>query len=459
MKKRMLSILTAAVLAAGIFSTPVQTALGSVSAYADAATTVSAPTVSKKAGTYYVTSRMKLELSCATTGATIYYKVNDGSYKKYTEPFYITKNSTVKTYAKKNGVNSGVKTYAYKFKAKVTAAPDAGTYTGEQTVKLTTKASGVKIYYTTDGSVPTRSSALYTSAGIKISKTGKLRLLVTKTGWTGYYLTKNYTINGASLPVVTDEPQINEDLSILDDYTKKWGYSTLSAAQKKGYAKLFEAASTHAEKADLSDCGLVKSDIEKMYWAFDYDNPQFFWMGNGYTYSFYSSGAVISLSITYGRTASQASAVQKEFDKAANEIILKAMKYSSTADRVKVIHDEIVNRTEYLVKGGVYISEADGPLVYGKALCEGYSKAFAYLCQKIGVECICVGGYGNSESHMWNMVKVDGKWYHMDVTWDDPIGGKLRYNYYLLSEKDMMKDHTLDNHFAVPAAASTSYNG
>ena len=57
------------------------------------------------------------------------------------------------------------------------------------------------------------------------------------------------------------------------------------------------------------------------------------------------------------------------------------------------------------------------------------------------------------------MVQVDGTWYQIDVTWDDPIGSKqnLRYDYFLISDKKMCEDHIIDTPFAVPSA-KTSYN-
>ena len=107
----------------------------------------------------------------------------------------------------------------------------------------------------------------------------------------------------------------------------------------------------------------------------------------------------------------------------------------------------------------MYIREIDGSVIYGEALCEGYSKTFAYLCQSVGIPCVCVHGYGNGGDHMWNMVQLDGEWYHVDVTWDDPItttGEQLcRYTYFLLSDEQIRVNHIIDNAFAIPFASRT----
>lgn len=148
--------------------------------------------------------------------------------------------------------------------------------------------------------------------------------------------------------------------------------------------------------------------------------------------------------------------IQPQFDAAAQKIIDKALEQDDLFDRVLVLHDSIIDMTDYKSKGNSYISEADGPLLNGVALCEGYSKAFMYLCQSIGIECICVAGYAG-ENHMWNMLKLDGEWYNMDVTWDDPVGGSKSYQYFCLPTSKIKSDHSFNNFFPVPSATATKY--
>lgn len=454
MKKQILSLFAAAVIAAGAFSPTAQTALGSASSVSAAASVVSVPSASRKSGTYSLSSAsMKITLSCKDSGAKIYYSLNGASYKIYTKALVIKKNSTLKTYAVKDGSKSSVKTYTYKLKPKVTVTPEKGEYGSEQTVKLSTGVSGVKFYYTLDGSKPTTSSTLYTAKGIKITETSRLRFVTVKSGWTRRYISKDYVIETPSVSVDTGSAEM---VSLLDDYTQKYGYSTLTSAQKKGYGRIFEAAAAHEENVDMSDLGLMVDDLETLYWAFDYDNPQFFWLDNGYGYGYNYSGQLLSVKMIYSRTKSEADKIAKDFNAAAAEVLAEAAKYSSEYDRLKVIHDWLVNRTEYITSGPSYKSEADGAIVYGKALCEGYSKAFMYLAQAAGIPTICVSGISNGGGHMWNMVQIGGQWYHVDVTWDDPVSTTpmLRYDYFLIGDKTIKADHAFNNWIKMPSAPS-----
>ncbi len=453
MKHRFLSVLLAAVVSVGAFSTPVQQFIGA-SVTAQAATAVSSPTASKASGTYYSNGNMKITLSCKTKGATIYYSTNGGdSYKVYSKPFYITKNTNVKFYARKDGVKSKVITRTYRLQPKFTITPGGGEYDGKQIVKLTSSVPGLKFYYTLDGSKPTTSSALYTAKGITIDKSCKLRIRTSKSGWSVRNVSKEFTIENNEKIETAIEGE-----SILDNYKTKYAYSTLTAKQKKLYAAIFDCVKAHDVSVDVSALGCTAADLEKAFYAMDYENPQFFWLASGYSYN-YTSSTVNSVTPSYGRTKAEAAAIAPKLKAAAEKIIDGALALDTEFERVVYLHDSIVNMTTYRSNGGEYKRDVDGPLVTGYALCEGYSKAFAYLCQSIGIECFCIGGTSDGP-HMWNVVKLGGDWYQMDVTFDDPTGVEptCEYNYFCLTTAQMCEDHRIDNPFTVPSCVDTDYN-
>ncbi len=453
-KNRFLAVITAAVLSVGAFSQPVQQLVGA-NITAEAATTVAAPTASKKSAAYYCTGTFKVNLSCATSGATIYYSVDNGkTYKRYTKTLSLTRTTTVKFYAQKNGVKSSVVTRTYKLVPKFTVSLASGTYDGAQKVYISTPVSGAKFYYTLDGTTPTTSSKLYTAKGIDITESATLKIRTYKSGWSATVATRKYTINTPQ--------EISRDYgeSILENYKVKYGYNTLTAKQKQVYELLYKGVENHSASIDIRSVGASVSDLETAFYAMDYENPQFFWLKSGYSYSYYGS-TVYSVTPSYGRTASQAAKLLPKLEAAADEIAQGALEQESLFEAVKYIHDEIVNMTDYTLTGGEYIRDADGALLNGKALCEGYSKAFSYVCQLIGIEADCIVGTANGGSHMWNIVKLDGEWYHMDVTFDDPVGAGsvCEYTYFGLTTAEILKDHVIEgNPCAVPECTATDYN-
>ena len=106
-----------------------------------------------------------------------------------------------------------------------------------------------------------------------------------------------------------------------------------------------------------------------------------------------------------------------------------------------------------------------GILVGGYGNCLGYSTTFQLLMDLSGVECITVVGavFDSREDHAWNMVKLDGEWYCVDVTWDDPTMGNgntnsvVRHRYFnVTSQRLRESDHQWD-YLYVPEATATRY--
>lgn len=261
-------------------------------------------------------------------------------------------------------------------------------------------------------------------------------------------------------PTVIPEPAYTYT-SPLDNYREKWAYNHITRKQQKIYERLYIAAKNYDTSViDFSDLNAVTNDLYLAYWAFDHDNPQFLELGSGYQMSFSRTDGrkdLVSASILFGRDPGSVS--QSEFDRIASEVIMQAESEPTDYDKLLYIHDWIVDNTVYTFTEEPYQNEADGPVVYEKAVCEGYAKAFMYFAQSLGIDCICVIGKANDEEHMWNMVELYGCWYHIDVTWDDPKtsdgSNVLRHNYFLLSDSDIGETHEIEEIFPLPSAPNT----
>ena len=91
-----------------------------------------------------------------------------------------------------------------------------------------------------------------------------------------------------------------------------------------------------------------------------------------------------------------------------------------------------------------------------KSVCEGYAKLFKYILDSVGIESVLVSGTamnsdGQSEKHMWNYVNLEGIWYGVDCTWDDPIirgnskiTDDIKYKYFLKGRDVFYADHTTE---------------
>lgn len=143
----------------------------------------------------------------------------------------------------------------------------------------------------------------------------------------------------------------------------------------------------------------------------------------------------------------------------------------SDYEKIKTVHDYIVVNTIYDRKNLENNSIPDidytakGVFENGIAVCRGYAEAFKLLMDELGIECQIVTGYAENISHAWNIVKLDGQWYHIDTTFDDPIDesneslenpySNLRYDYFLINDEQIFLDHTMDSN--APACTSDLY--
>jgi len=133
----------------------------------------------------------------------------------------------------------------------------------------------------------------------------------------------------------------------------------------------------------------------------------------------------------------------------------------SEYEQVKYVHDWMIDYLEYdTTYQKADIHNVYGAFANGKAVCEGYARSFKYILDGLGIENVLVSGTatnssGVTETHAWNYVKIDGKWYAIDITWDDPIikgGGKLteelRYQYFFKGSEVFFENHKEDGYLS-----------
>ncbi len=120
-------------------------------------------------------------------------------------------------------------------------------------------------------------------------------------------------------------------------------------------------------------------------------------------------------------------------------------------EKVKTIHDFIINTCAYDTSNEdpYQLPESsfriEGVILKEVAVCLGYAETFELFMNLLDIENKFVVGDADGISHAWNMVKLNGNWYHVDTTWDDPTMAsgeqQLRYNYFLITDEQISADH------------------
>ncbi len=234
----------------------------------------------------------------------------------------------------------------------------------------------------------------------------------------------NMIENGSG--AVTKAPII-KDYNV--DHTTRYGYNQLNDAEKALYTKILEAATSLRTKVEVDD-SVTDEMWVKVYGCMYMQEPQLFWLASKRV----SKGKLWYWEVDPELIAS----MQKEIDSTVGKILAQA-EGKSDYEKLKVFHDYIALNNNFVKEEG-FNQTIYGGFAGGEIQCEGYAKSMQYLCDLSGIESMVVVGTNESgDSHAWNVVKVDGEWYNLDTTWDDPIltdvdTTNVRYRYFLVPD-------------------------
>lgn len=117
-------------------------------------------------------------------------------------------------------------------------------------------------------------------------------------------------------------------------------------------------------------------------------------------------------------------------------------------EKERYVHDFICQNARYDKLKKPYSHEILGPLGQGVGVCEGMAKSVKALCDALGLWCIVVISHAAPEQgvryrHAWNILRLEGNYYHLDATFDRTLSGEgpTRYDYFNLDDRRIFRDH------------------
>lgn len=224
-------------------------------------------------------------------------------------------------------------------------------------------------------------------------------------------------------------------LSNLTDDEKEVLFSILNAVENhETQVEVKNGVIKNGDSETLSDMFLlVKIALAKT----DMLSPTYVYSGGEY---------ITNLKLSYRLTENQVAAQRAQLKSKVMSIMSSVTEDMDDYDKLLYFHDEIISYCNYNQENENSRS-AYGCLVEGKASCEGYSKALLELCDAAGIDCVIAAGSAvtNSQTikHMWNKVRISGRWYNVDLSWDDADVGS-EYDYFLVTDKEISTSHTVE---------------
>lgn len=238
-------------------------------------------------------------------------------------------------------------------------------------------------------------------------------------------------------------------------------YQKLTNEEKLAYLKLRTAYIECRSSLDIEIPTATMNKLSNILMYADVLTSFNYPVGKGnFKYYYYEETSMTSrVMFKYLYSKKDYDLIIKKSNKAAEKIISQFTEKTTDYEKIKLIHDHIIDNTEYYDnKSNSSVYDA---LVQGSAKCDGYTHAFDYICAKAGIRTAIVYGYtkdraSESEYHVWNKVYCNKKWYNVDVTWDDPLNNlkdNKYYKYFMISDRTISRSHVeIDRGFYVPAA-------
>jgi len=260
-----------------------------------------------------------------------------------------------------------------------------------------------------------------------------------------------------------------------EEVAKKYFYEMLNEEERVTYQEILQGIREYNTEIYLRE---TNADvIQKVVSYIMYDTPEIFWYDGSSTITSYEEGlfseAYAILAVTYSGTPEEIEVQKQEIETVVLECLALAPE-SDEYEKIKYVYDYIVNTVTYDLEAPN--SQNIYSVFVGKSsVCAGYSKAFQYLMERMDIFATYVVGKtneGREESrlgHAWNLVRCDGEYYYVDVTWGDPLfeTGEdeeskiiegVHYDYMLCTGEELFRTHQLGEGIVMPECTATQNN-
>lgn len=308
-------------------------------------------------------------------------------------------------------------------------------------------------------------------------------------------------VNVEDVPIDKDEikdieistPDIDTEIKVESSHkgissSSYYQYLQLNSTEKAIYNQLVEAIKSTTNMVKITGYSLSYDKGLSLLQKVIADNPQFFWVSKSTSILYDSKTGNITAFVLYytdGITTDQTdeyfnvtktanrNTISNQITAVNNKTknILKLIPVdASDIEKEKIIHDYIIENLVYDTAAAnkdyeygdtmPHAFDLYGAICEKKAVCEGYTKMFQYLCYAVGINSTQVFGVSGGTNHLWNTVKIDNQWYQIDLTWNDnSLDESTYYGYFNITTNEMKKDHTIDTTvLSVPNCTATKYS-
>ena len=249
---------------------------------------------------------------------------------------------------------------------------------------------------------------------------------------------------------------------------EEYYFNQIPSEMNEIYRELYERIRDYEDSADLY-ASVDTATFWDAYYAVLADHPEFFWVGSSVQVKESAlTGKVIGYKLSTTVDVDSRDYLKTQLEAAADECISQISPGASDYQKIKFVYEYLINTTDYN-SSSPDNQNIQSALLGHSSVCAGYSKAFQYILHRMGMFCTYVTGKtSDGGDHGWNIVRIDGVYYHVDVTWGDPVfvnqtgepgsSSLMNYNYLCCTDSEIYKTHIPDVSVPLPECSDDSYN-
>ena len=250
-----------------------------------------------------------------------------------------------------------------------------------------------------------------------------------------------------------------------------WYYEQMTPDERAVYRVLYNGLLSGEDEVEVAESDITA--VRDVFSSVMADHPELFWLTGGTKITSYQPVLGEPYAVVHAERNCSVKEQKKrsaQIEKAVREYLTLIKDSDDEYTRIQKAYDYIIDSTEYDE------TASNNQNIYSvfaghRSVCAGYAKAFQYLLKKQGIRCIYVTGSltESDQKHGWTIVRCDGQYYHVDVTWGDAVYNETseqipasfrakNYDYFCCSDKVILRTHLPDEKLAIPACTSEDLN-
>lgn len=275
--------------------------------------------------------------------------------------------------------------------------------------------------------------------------------------------TPEETAENQSVWEMPAQAEVRETQEALTEDDFYYAQGTLETQEERQvYQEMLRSLTDREKETELST--LNPDLLEPVFSAVMADHPEIFYT-DGYSSTTYKLGTAmkkITFTGSYTMEEDEIRARSQALENACAQWAAGLADGMDDYEKAKYLYEYLIAHTDY-EQGAADSQNICSVLLNGRSVCQGYAKTLQLLCQQARIPALLVTGQVKGQGHAWNLLKLDGEWYHVDPTWGDASylqEGEagytaasfpaVNYDYFCVTTGQIKRTHVIDTSCDIP---------